>query len=151
MATVQTNQANKISLKSIILIVIVLILLMLMTTGIAYFVARNFAGASIVHKEPSKETATYSAGDFLTNLSDKGYIKVSLVYLLDSKDIEKELQSKDYEIRDRIFTILRSKNFDSVKDSNGMEELRKQIKESINSVLSDGKITDVYFTSIIVN
>jgi len=151
MATVQPNQTNKISVRSIILIVIVLILLMLMTTGIAYFVARNFAGESTVHREPSKETTTYSAGDFLTNLSDKGYIKVSLVYLIDNKDIEKELQSKDYEIRDKIFTILRSKNFDSVKDSNGMEDLRKQIKESINSILSDGKIADVYFTSIIVN
>lgn len=151
MATVQTGQSNKSSFKNIILVVIILFMLMLMTSVVAYFVARNFAGSTINSHETEKQATPYSAGDFLTNLSDKGYIKVSLVYLLDSKELEKELQSKDFEIRDRIFTILRSKNFDSVKDSRGMEELRKQIKTSINSLLTSGKITDVYFTSIIVN
>lgn len=151
MATVQTNRSNRINFRSIILIIMVLFILMLMTTVIAYFMVRNFAGGNTDHVESNKQAVTYSAGDFLTNLSDKGYIKVSLVYLLENKDIVKELQSKDYEIRDRIFAILRSKNFERVKDSRGMEELRKQIKESINTILSGGKIVDVYFTSIIVN
>ena len=65
--------------------------------------------------------------------------------------MEKELKFKDSEIRDKIFTILRSKKYDSVRDSKGMEELRRQIKESLNQTLNGGRIVDVYFTSIIVN
>ncbi|HHW02857.1 MAG TPA: flagellar basal body protein FliL [Thermoanaerobacterales bacterium] len=151
MATVQTNQSNKINFRSIILIILVLFLLMIMTTGIAYFVVKNYFQVKPEQVESNKQPVTYSAGDFLTNLSDRGYIKVSLIYLLENKDVEKQLQSKDYEIRDRIFSILRSKNFDSVKDSRGMEDLRKQIREAINSILAGDKIIDVYFTSIIVN
>lgn len=151
MAVVQTSQGNKSSFKNILFIVLLVLMLMLMASIVAYFVARNFTGNTTDQHETVKQATPYSAGDFLTNLSDRGYIKVSLVYLLDSKELEKELQSKDFEIRDRIFTILRSKNYDSVKDSRGMEELRKQIKSSINSLLTTGKITDVYFTSIIVN
>lgn len=151
MATVQSGQSNKINFRNIILIIILLLILMLITTGVAYFVARNFAGSTPAHSNTGNESYTYSAGEFLTNLSDRGYIKLSLVYLINSKDVEKELQSKDYEIRDKVFTILRSKNFDAVKDNHGMEELRKQIKDAINSILTYGKIQDVYFTSIIVN
>ena len=152
MATPQTKPKDRTNLKNIVLVVLILFILMLMTTGIAYFVAKNIVGnTGPKPAESQKNYVTYSAGDFLTNLSDKGYIKLSLVYLLDDKGAEKELQSKDYEIRDKIFTILRSKNFDAVKDSKGMEDLRKQIKESINAILSNGKVEDVYFTSIIVN
>ena len=125
---------------------------MLMTTGVAYIVAKSIAGNNDKKNvETPKNHITYDAGEFLTNLSDKGYIKLSLVYLLSDKEVEKELKFKDSEIRDKIFTILRSKKYDSVRDSKGMEELRRQIKESLNQTLNGGRIVDVYFTSIIVN
>lgn len=150
--TTQKNPENKSKFKNVVLIVLALFVLMLMTTGVAYIVAKNIAGNNTNTKvETAKNHVTYDAGEFLTNLSDRGYIKLSLVYLLDNKDVEKELDSKNSEIRDRVFTILRSKKNDSVKDSKGMEELRKQIKESLNEILDGESVVDVYFTSIIVN
>ena len=122
-----------------------------MTTGVAYFVAKNFAGGGNKKSVEVQNYITYDAGEFLTNLADKGYIKLSLVYLLNNRDAEKELEFKDSEIRDKIFAILRSKKHDLVKDNKGMEELRGQIKEALNETLSNGSINDVYFTSIIVN
>lgn len=122
-----------------------------MTTGVAYVVAKNIAGGSVKYVESSRDQVAYNAGEFLTNLADKGYIKLSMVYLLNDKQCEKEVVSKDSEIRDKVFTILRSKTHDSVKDSNGMEELRKEIKEALNQLLNGGRIVDVYFTDIIVN
>jgi len=139
-------------LRNVLLIVLGLFVLMIMTTGVAYIVATNIAGNNSKQAESSpKEQVTYNAGEFLTNLSDKGYIKLSMVFLLNDKHCEKEVQSKDSEIRDKVFTILRSKTHDSVKDSNGMEELRVEIKESLNQLLNGGRIVDVYFTDIIVN
>jgi flagellar FliL protein len=115
MATVQPGQKKGIELKKVILVILVLFILMLITTSIAYVVAR-YASSEGRPKavELQNKYITYPAGDFLTNLSDRGYIKVSLVYLLSDKEVEKEIKSKDYEIRDRIFSILRSKNFDGV-------------------------------------
>jgi flagellar FliL protein len=148
----QKNAENNNRFKNIIVVVLALFVLMLMTTGVAYVVAKSIAGSNDNNKiEATKNHITYDAGEFLTNLSDRGYIKLSLVYLLGDKEVERELQSKDSEIRDRIFSILRSKKYDSVKDSNGMEELRGQIKESLNQTLNGTRIVDVYFTSIIVN
>ncbi|MDD4569151.1 MAG: flagellar basal body-associated FliL family protein [Tepidanaerobacteraceae bacterium] len=149
---VKKTPENKNIFRSVILVVLALFVLVLITTGVSYFVVRNISGNNaIVKGQTSKNHVTYDAGEFLTNLSDRGYIKLSLVYLLDDKIVEKELDLKESEIRDKIFTILRSKKNDSVKDSQGMEELRKHIKESLNDTLNDGIIVDVYFTSIIVN
>ena len=150
MAT-QKSPEKKSGLKNILLVVLALFFLMLMTTGVAYVVAKNIASSNEKVVENPKNHITYDAGEFLTNLADKGYVKLSMVYLLNGKDVEKELEIKDSEVRDKVFTILRSKNHDSVRDSNGMEELRKEIKECLNQLLNSGEIVDVFFTSIIVN
>lgn len=143
---------NKGKFKNIFVIIFALVCIMLITTIVSYFVAKNIAGNAAVNTvEVDKNYTTYSAGEFLTNLSDKGYIKVSIVYLLSNKDVEKELEQKEYEIKDKVYTILRSKTFSSVKDSKGMEELRVQIEDAANKVLKSGKVEEVYFTSIIVN
>lgn len=150
MAT-QKSPKKKSGLRNILLVVLALFFLMLMTTGVAYVVAKNIASSNEKVVENPKNHITYDAGEFLTNLADKGYVKLSMVYLLNGKDVEKELEIKDSEVRDKVFTILRSKNHDSVRDSNGMEELRKEIKECLNQLLNSGEIVDVFFTSIIVN
>lgn len=145
------EKKNKSKFQNLIMIILLLFVLMLLTSGVAYFVAKNIAGNNKTVVEQSKSNITYDAGEFLTNLSDKGYIRLSLVYLLNSKDVENELKLKESEIRDKIFVILRSETYDSIKDSDGMENLRKKIKESLNQTLTNGSIVDVYFTSIIVN
>lgn len=152
MATKENELQKKTNFKTITLVVLALFVLMLITTGVAYFVAKTISSGNIPRPMNNTRTyQTYTAGEFLTNLSDRGYIKFSMVYMLKDKDAEKELDIKDSEIRDRVFTILRAKTYDSVKDSEGMDELRIEIKESINTVLVNSSIDDVFFTSIIVN
>ena len=119
--------------------------------GVIYYVLTIAAPGKADAKTQSTNLITYEAGEILTNLKDKGYIKISMVYLMDDKNVEKELKQKEYEIKDNIFSILRSKAIAQVKDSTGMEQLRIQIRESINDILTQGEIIDVYFTSIIVN
>ena len=153
MAVVNNNKPQrKIILPNIIWIVLLMVFITLFTVGISFYVATNVMGSADKKvADQSKTYITHPAGDFLTNLSDRGYIKFSMVYLLTSKDAEKEVFLKDSEIRDKILSILRTKKFSEVKDSNGMESLRVEIKESLNSILVGGKIEDIYFTNIIVN
>ncbi len=151
LATQQAQPKNKSKSNKVLLIILLLFIIMIITTMTTYFVAKNIIGKDITKSmQNQNQNVTYSAGDFLTNLKDRGYIKLSLVYLLHDKDTEKELEVKDCEIRDKILTILRSKSIDEVRDSKGMEELRKLIKQSINDTI-DGEVVDVFFTSIIVN
>lgn len=151
MAAVETQTKKRgYNLRLVIVIVIALFMMMLTTMFFTYMMMNkvfNPIGAGAREIKP----ITYEAGEILTNLSDEGYIKLSMVYLLDNEKVLNEITKKDYQIRDDIFCILRAKKLNEVKDSKGMEGLRAEIKESINKILTQGQILDVYFTSIIVN
>ncbi|KYO64578.1 flagellar basal body-associated FliL family protein [Thermovenabulum gondwanense] len=144
------EMAQKKGMRRILIIVFIVVILMIVSAFMAYFLTKNFLFQDKA-KEEKKVLAPYQAGEFLTNLADHGYIKISLVFLLEGKDAEKELKQREYEINDRIYSILRAKTFESVKNSNGMEVLRGEIKNNINKLLEKAKIVDVYFNSIIVN
>lgn len=140
--------ANK--LRSALKLLVIVILLLLVTTVVTYFVAKNILGDNS-KKQQENQFVTYPLGDYLTNLADRGYVKVSIVCLLDGKEVEKELAKKEYQIKDRVYAILRSKTYDSVKDSKGMEVLKKEIKDTVNKLIESGEVEEVYFTNIIVN
>ncbi|MFO7151726.1 MAG: flagellar basal body-associated FliL family protein [Bacillota bacterium] len=126
------------------------IILLVVTTVVSYFVAKNVLGEYST-KQPERELVTYDLGEYLTNLADRGYVKVSIVCLLDGKETEKEVAKKEFEVKDRIYAILRSKTYDSVKDSKGMGILKNQIKAAVNELIDSGEIEEVFFTEIIVN
>lgn len=126
------------------------IILLVGTTVVSYFVAKNVLGEYST-KQPERQLVTYDLGEYLTNLADRGYVKVSIVCLLDGKETEKEVAKKEFEVKDRIYAILRSKTYDSVKDSKGMGILKNQIKAAVNELIDSGEIEEVFFTEIIVN
>jgi len=126
------------------------IILLVVTTVVSYFVAKNVLGEYST-KQPERQLVTYDLGEYLTNLADRGYVKVSIVCLLDGKETEKEVAKKEFEVKDRIYAILRSKTYDSVKDSKGMGILKNQIKAAVNELIDSGEIEEVFFTEIIVN
>ncbi|MCF6097068.1 flagellar basal body-associated FliL family protein [Thermovorax subterraneus] len=140
--------ANK--LRSTLKLLVVVILVLLVSTTVTYFIAKNIL-ADNSKKQQENQSITYSLGDYLTNLADRGYVKVSIVCLIDGKEAEKELKKKEYQIKDRVYSVLRSKTYDSLKDSKGMEALKKEIKDTVNKLIENGKIQEVYFTNIIVN
>ncbi|WP_246110650.1 flagellar basal body-associated FliL family protein [Thermosediminibacter litoriperuensis] len=141
---------SKSRMQSVFGLLIILVLFMIISTATAYFIARNLI-AEGGEKGEKKQYITYQLGDYLTNLSDKGYIKLSIVCILGDKETEKEMQTKEYEIKDRVYSILRSKTYDSVKDSKGMQILKKELKDMMNTVVEKGKVEDVLFTNILVN
>jgi len=132
-------------------LLLIVVLIMIISTVTTYLIAKYMLANASGEEKEEKQYITYQLGDYLTNLSDKGYIKLSIVCLLNDKETEKQLQAKEYEIKDKVYAILRSKTYDSIKDSQGMQVLKKELKDMFNKVLESGKVEDVFFTSIIVN
>lgn len=142
---------NGSSFKTFATIVLTLIILILISVSVAYYTVTMLVPHNTSIKTKAPNLITYEAEEILTNLKDRGYIKISMTYLIDNKKVEKELEQKEYEIKDNILYTLRSKTMAQVKDGAGTEQLRMEIKESINEILTHGEIRDVYFTNIIVN
>ncbi|WDU83983.1 flagellar basal body-associated FliL family protein [Caloramator sp. Dgby_cultured_2] len=90
--------------------------------------------------------------EFVVNLADEDirvYIKAKIFLAYTDTKIETELKDKMPQIRDLVITTIRLKKsteFDGIK----LENIRKELIGKINSKLTSGQITNVYFYDIII-
>lgn len=144
------------------ILIIILLVAVLLGGGVfgGYFVATKMkpTTTTVIKIDKVLNPKSFSLGeDFLVNLkSDKssGFLKTK-IYIgydgesKDHKELPAELEEKKPMMRDAVNAILRSKkteDFDGTKDA----QLKKEIKDKINTLLTKGKIEDVYFYEIIV-
>ncbi len=91
---------------------------------------------------------------FIVNLAGaKGrkVLKVNMELEVKGAEIVSEIDNRKAQIRDFIIIILSSKTYDEVSTKEGKDALRTEIKDNINTFLSKGKISNVYFTELIYN
>lgn len=130
---------------------------------IAFYVAsyaaaqqyREVASIAVVKPPPPTESFNFT-DEFRVNTSDQGeahFIKLRLSLGFDqgNKALSAELAQRNPQLRNIINLILAGKSRAELITVQDQLELREEIKASINHVLSEGKITDVYFNEFIVN
>ena len=90
---------------------------------------------------------------FIVNLADKGgnrYLRVTMDLELGNPELQAEITKRMPQIRDSILMILPSKRFDDISPVEGKTALRDEILEKLNSLLTSGKITNIYFKEFVV-
>jgi flagellar FliL protein len=105
------------------------------------------AGEDVVGKLVPMET-------FLVNLAGtrgNKLVKIDMELEVDGPKVVDELDKRKPQMRDIIIILLSSKTYDQVTTREGKENLRTEVKETINSFLGKGKIKKVYFTNFIIN
>lgn len=98
---------------------------------------------------------TYPLGEFQVNLDEPGYrryVKVTVHVGFKNQKLEEELNDKDVnvQIRSAVTSILRSKKVEDMRSLEECENIQKQIKEKINTIIKTDKIDSVYFTDILI-
>lgn len=94
---------------------------------------------------------------FIVNLAGSKGRKVAKVMMeLELKDNEgrnvaDEIEKRKAQVRDIIIIILSSKKYEEVSSKEGIDNLKGEIKDTINPFLTNGKITNVFFTEFIYN
>ena len=115
-----------------------------------------------VHKEDaarSKEEEAYIGKlvpmeTFLVNLAGTRGAKLAKINMeleVDGTKVEEELEKRKPQMRDVIIILLSSKTYDSITSKEGKDQLRNEVKDTVNSFLVKGKIKNVFFTDFIVN
>jgi len=95
----------------------------------------------------------YPLDTFTVNLkSDSGsrYLKVTLSLELSAPELSKELDAKTPVLRDRIIRILSSKTLEEISSKKGKQKVSDQIVDTLNSMLTDGEVKNVYFTEFVI-
>ncbi len=113
---------------------------------------------SAQHKEATEEKEVVGKviplETFIVNLAGaKGrkILKVNMELEVKGEHSLGEIDKRKAQIRDIIIIILSSKNYDEVSSREGQDGLKTEIKDTINSFLVQGKISNVFFTEFIYN
>ncbi len=132
---------------------IILIVLIIAVSGMAaylyFFVSNN---SNVPSSKDMSEVTYYSPGDpFTTNLKGgKRYIKVDMQIEVMDKSFTKDLDKKNAEIRDEIYSTLRDSSPDEIDGSKGQDILRQKLVNRLNTLLDTKAITNIYFTDFVI-
>lgn len=114
--------------------------------------------AEAQHKEEHEEKEVVGKviplETFIVNLAgSKGrkVAKVNMELELKGDKTSEEIEKRKAQVRDIIIIILSSKTYEEVSSREGKDSLRNEIKDTINSFLVSGKISNVFFTEFIYN
>lgn len=89
---------------------------------------------------------------FLVNLSGangRKLLKVLMELEVEGGKVQEEIEKRKPQIRDIIITLLSSKTYEQVSSVEGKEYLREEVRDTVNSFLTKGKIKRVLFTEFI--
>lgn len=80
------------------------------------------------------------------------YLRVAaaLEYPSDRPEIGMELEKRTYQFRDLLLTELASHTVDELVDARVKEEIREELLARLNSNMSDGLLTNLYFTEYVI-
>jgi flagellar FliL protein len=112
------------------------------------------AGGKEKHGEENFVGEMIPLETFLVNLSGhRGnmLLKVSMEFEVEGDKIAAEIDKRKPQIRDIIIILLSSKTHAQMESAEGKEFLREEIRDTVNTFLSSGKIKRVHFTEFIFN
>ena len=89
---------------------------------------------------------------FLVNLAgSRGtrLLKVNMEFEVDNPKVQREIEQIKPRLRDIIIILLSSKTYQQISTAKGKEDLRDEIRDTVNSFLTQGRIKQVLFTDFI--
>jgi flagellar FliL protein len=90
---------------------------------------------------------------FLVNLADPDqgrYLKVKIVIESTEKKPDEEYQQRLPELRDSVLTVLSTKRYQDIFDSEGKKKLKEEIISKLNQLVSHFRVKTIYFTEFVV-
>lgn len=106
------------------------------------------------HDDKLVKTPVVPLETFIVNLAgSKGrrVFKVDLELEVTDKKVVDEIEQRKAQIRDIIIIILSGRTYDQISAKEGKNQLRDEIKDTVNAFLAKGKITNVFFTNLLYN
>jgi flagellar FliL protein len=149
--------------KTVLIIIISVAVLFMGMVGAGFFILWNKISQvppdpSTIEQMPVEEEENaigplYSLDTMIVNLSDHGgkrYLRVTMALELSEPDAVTTIESRLPQVRDAILTILPTKTYDEISTTDGKIALRTQVMEKINSLITKGRVENIYFTEFVV-
>jgi flagellar FliL protein len=112
-------------------------------------------GEKVSLDKTAEEGKLFPLDRFLVNLAPsegvKKYLRMSIVLKFSKDANEKEFKTRRAQMIDAVISILNTKKAEDLLNKEGKDYLKHEIKASINSFLSEGRLLDLYYVSFQIN
>jgi len=137
---------------NIALILIVAIALLGIVGVVAYKTMLAPAAEGEVELPSPKEMleSQMDLGKMTTNLAGNGLIQANFSVQGDSKDAKTELEERKLQVKDIINAVLHNTTTADVSKGDGLAKLKVRLVDELNKVMTEGKVTNVYISDIVV-
>lgn len=149
--------------KTVLMIIVLVLFLFMGMMGAGFFILWNkisqmpqnsaMVGQMPVEEEEPTIGPLYNLDTMIVNLSDHGgkrYLRVTMALELSEQEVLSTIESRLPQVRDAVLSILPTKKYGDVSTTEGKIALRTEVMEKINSLLTKGKVENVYFTEFVV-
>jgi flagellar FliL protein len=152
------------SKKLIIIIIAAVILFMGIIGGGFFFMWKMMTTTLQQNQVTAEETVSeeeqaneikplYSLDTFIVNLADQGgkrYLRVTMELEIDAIEVTEEINQRLPQLRNSILMLVPSKTYAEIGTAEGKATLRDELMAQMNSLLTTGQITNIYFTEFVV-
>ena len=117
--------------------------------GVLWYMTRDTGPEEEVE---DKMGPTYQLGEYTVNLSGTGgfqYLQTNIVVEVNDSEVIEEIDKRSPQIDDAIISTLRSQSTDEIQEP-GANVIKRQLADSINEVIINGEIKNVWFTQFVV-
>lgn len=89
---------------------------------------------------------------FTVNLADtrSRYLRTTITLESPDKKVAEELTTSPYRVKDSILHVLRNTSASSLEDPQQIEALKQELLKEINTSLTSGQVTAIYFDEFIM-
>lgn len=131
------------------LIVILSIIIILLAAGLYFF----FIDQTADNNPPSIDEVverSVEIPEITTNLAGDEYIRISFMIQADSNAAKKELEKREFQLKNIIIKELSGMEAEEIEGTEGKIHLEDILKSRINAIMLEGQIEDVYIMSYII-
>ena len=146
--------------KKLIIIIVALVLVAAIGGGVAFFLlsgkkpqADPEAEAAALAQKAKQVGPMVNIDAFVVNILDdeeNRYLKAALTIEVDSQAAADEINTRMPQIQDAILLLIGNKTFSELRDMQGKMQLRAELINRLNEILTRGKVKRIYFTDFVV-
>lgn len=121
--------------------------------GITLVLYLQFTKSTDPNREPTIDEVlalSVDTNEITTNLLTNDYIRVTFKIQVDNSKAKKELEKRDFQVRNIIIRELSGMRASDFTGSAGIESLQIVIQEKINDYMQDGQVVNVYTTGFVL-
>lgn len=128
------------------------ILILSLSFGCAFFISKTLLGSP---DSPSRQASAgpfYESTEFTVNIADtngRRFLVTQFSVEVENKQVLEELNKKLPIFQDKVIMVLSSQTIEDLNSSDGKSQIKQLLIDSINEILSKGKIENIFFNKFV--